>query len=703
MTPLSIQVPFPVFQDRDGQPLDNGYVWLGVANLNPQTNPVVAYYDAALTIVATQPLRTMNGYISNSGTPAQVYVDAVNFSILVQDSKGTMVYNFPEANGISPDACGVTYNPPFTGGVAYPVCEKLAQSVSVKDFGATGDGVTNDTAAIQAALNASEYVYVPEGVYKITTIQLKQERSFLFGPGQLSQIYTTPAQTFAAFPLAMITVASTVKEVHLDGLYLEAIGYGTAWVVDMGKGYPGNNYYPAPCYGVVTYEQLGAFNNVVVTNITNCRFEQLYGGGVKASGAVNIVGNNFIECTGYKPIHDPGQGFDADGDGIYITNNGRTGGSGNYIFGGLVAANRIFATVDGRAGIVCEFNAGAVHITGNDIRYAYERGVHLETNGERIFEVSSNRIEAQNCILAAGASVKAHDNDLIVFGNTGKIYENLAGGFTLIGGCNNSTIYSNRIVGFVSLKNYQAFYSESGALDVRVFANYINGRISLVGPSRIRFYDNSILYSGNTTLVDSAFVGGGAEIYFENNEFTNVCIKFNTQATLFQIVGNTFAYQAGVTTYTTPLTFDGIGVTKLVIDENQFSMTNNTATAAIYWAGNSTTGALGSLSGNVVSTTGTQQIIEPGRTSSNHPMNVKSANIRIHPSTNVKFTLRLLTVDLSGYQGRREYGTAAPTTGTWEQNDNVVNIGVSAVGQTPGWICVASGTPGTWGAQANLV
>ena len=180
MSALSVQVPFPVFQDRDGQPLENGYVWIGTANLYPITNPVPVFFDAALTIPAAQPLRTINGYISNAGTPAQVYVDGVNFSILVQDSKGSMVYSFADGTGISPDACGVTYNPPFTGAVPYPVCEVLEQSVSVKDFGAVGDGVANDTAAIQTALNYLRdnggTLIFPFGTYAVNA-QLVLQRS----------------------------------------------------------------------------------------------------------------------------------------------------------------------------------------------------------------------------------------------------------------------------------------------------------------------------------------------------------------------------------------------------------------------------------------------------------------------------------------------------------------------------------------------
>jgi hypothetical protein len=45
--------------------------------------------------------------------------------------------------------------------------------------------------------------------------------------------------------------------------------------------------------------------------------------------------------------------------------------------------------------------------------------------------------------------------------------------------------------------------------------------------------------------------------------------------------------------------------------------------------------------------------------------------------------------------------TAAPTTGTWLQGDVVMNS-APAAGGTPGWVCVVAGTPGTWKAMANV-
>lgn len=158
MAAISVQVPYPVFYDRDGQPLDNGNIYIGDANLDPIANPLQVYYDEALTIPASQPLKTSNGYIYRNGTPAQLYVNAVNFSILVNDAKNTLVYSFPDGTGIGVGAASIEYDPPFVGAVTsgYTVEDKLAQYVSVKDFGAVGDGVADDTAAIQAALDYCE-------------------------------------------------------------------------------------------------------------------------------------------------------------------------------------------------------------------------------------------------------------------------------------------------------------------------------------------------------------------------------------------------------------------------------------------------------------------------------------------------------------------------------------------------------------------
>jgi hypothetical protein len=156
MSALSVEVPFPVFYDRSGEPLENGYVWIGQANLNPQTNPIQVYFDKNLTQPAAQPLRTLAGYIVNAGTPAQIYVDATNFSILVQDKNGTMVYNFPDGTGISPNASGIVYDPAGVGAVPTTVQAKLRETVSLLDFGADPTGTNDCTSALINAIAAAK-------------------------------------------------------------------------------------------------------------------------------------------------------------------------------------------------------------------------------------------------------------------------------------------------------------------------------------------------------------------------------------------------------------------------------------------------------------------------------------------------------------------------------------------------------------------
>jgi hypothetical protein len=184
MSALSIQPTFPIFTETDGLPLENGYIWIGAANLDPQGNPINVYWDAALTIQAAQPIRTLNGYPSRSGTPARIYVNS-DYSIRVQNSKGSLVYSAPEATeryGNIINATDIAYDPPFTSAVQTSVALKLSEWVSVKDFGAVGNGVANDTTAFLNAFATGKAVYAPAGTY-LTDIQTMPSNSYLFGDG----------------------------------------------------------------------------------------------------------------------------------------------------------------------------------------------------------------------------------------------------------------------------------------------------------------------------------------------------------------------------------------------------------------------------------------------------------------------------------------------------------------------------------------
>lgn len=131
MTALSVNPPFPVFTDIDGQPLENGYLWMGLPNLNPITNPIQVYWDAGRTIPAAQPIRTLGGYPVNSGTPSRIFVSQ-DYSIQVQNRNGSVVYSAPT----SPDLYIIESNLGiFVGGV--------------------GNGIADDTLAVQAAFNSA--------------------------------------------------------------------------------------------------------------------------------------------------------------------------------------------------------------------------------------------------------------------------------------------------------------------------------------------------------------------------------------------------------------------------------------------------------------------------------------------------------------------------------------------------------------------
>jgi hypothetical protein len=87
-----ISSPFPVFTDTDGLPLENGYINIGVAGLNPLSNPRQAYWDEALTMPATN-IRTTRGYPARNGAAGFLYAAPGDFSILVRNKNGVVIFS----------------------------------------------------------------------------------------------------------------------------------------------------------------------------------------------------------------------------------------------------------------------------------------------------------------------------------------------------------------------------------------------------------------------------------------------------------------------------------------------------------------------------------------------------------------------------------------------------------------------------------
>ena len=79
---------------------------------------------------------------------------------------------------------GYTYS--GTGAVARTIQSRLEDTVSVKDFGAVGDGVTDDTAAIQSAVTAAAggRLYIPAGNYRVTSTVNVTHPTYIEGDGQ---------------------------------------------------------------------------------------------------------------------------------------------------------------------------------------------------------------------------------------------------------------------------------------------------------------------------------------------------------------------------------------------------------------------------------------------------------------------------------------------------------------------------------------
>jgi hypothetical protein len=188
------------------------------------------------------------------------------------------------------------------GATARTIQTKLRETVSVKDFGALGDGVADDTVAIQAAIDSLSsdggVVHFPPGTYRVarnigtndrwgikvtnSSITLKGDQAFL-------RRFNTDISTYAlAYPILLVgvpdsNVAAPTTNVMIDSLYF--IGENTRHS-DSGN-------------SLTDWRYAIEFKNTSDTWVKDCQFTAIDSSAIwyQQPAAYNYVSNQYYNTT----------------------------------------------------------------------------------------------------------------------------------------------------------------------------------------------------------------------------------------------------------------------------------------------------------------------------------------------------------------------------------------------------------------------
>lgn len=175
---LLLKNPISQYFEVDGTPLDDGDVFIGTAGLNAEANPINLYWDKEGLTAAPNPLPTSNGYIVSTGTPARVFINDLDYSIIVKNKIGETVYSTLSVTGEtigalsgSTGAANIGYDNDTSGLTAENVQDALDEIVSdlsgfVDKTGDTMSGALN----VPAGATGTEVPQVQEVVGKTSSI-----------------------------------------------------------------------------------------------------------------------------------------------------------------------------------------------------------------------------------------------------------------------------------------------------------------------------------------------------------------------------------------------------------------------------------------------------------------------------------------------------------------------------------------------------
>jgi len=306
------------------------------------------------------------------------------------DMNGYYVLN--AGNTSLADADNIAYTFDNSAAEARTISDKLNEIVSVKDFGAVGDGVTDDTAAIQAATTSAaatgNVVWFPAGIYRLlSAISLPSNTDWRGTSG--SKIYLDPAMTLGAViaGVARAIYTQNTQNLSFDSLEFYSLKTGLTKSISVCFENPsnvqinncvfrdfGNATYYAPGFLVFGGDEL---------RFTNSKFQNCSGDGAALSNSCTnffIEGNEFSSNSDWGLAITIGCNKGIVSGNLFLNNTSTATGSDrctNLVFSSNVMLNNEHGVR------VCEFadtveTNQTIAITNNTIYNSAVAGVSIE-------------------------------------------------------------------------------------------------------------------------------------------------------------------------------------------------------------------------------------------------------------------------------------------------------------------------------------
>jgi hypothetical protein len=299
------------FFTNTGVPMAGGLLYTYAAGT---TTPLATYTDSSGTIANTNPV------ILDSRGEASIWLSTVSYKFKLATPVNIDIWTQDNVtNEVS--SANMLYTPAGTGAVTTTVQAKLRESVSVKDFGAVGNGVSDDTAAIQLAVNSgAKAVYFPAGTYNVSSTITVNIFMTLHGDGELGSTVRTTSATANVFSITSI-YACGFSDLRFSSTVVRTAGayvIGPTSLINIRSTFN-------KCQFILGFEDLNLINMVQMSineclfsgnssisvniecplspdtgdnNITGCTWN---GTGVairqRSSGGLKISGNKFLNGT----------------------------------------------------------------------------------------------------------------------------------------------------------------------------------------------------------------------------------------------------------------------------------------------------------------------------------------------------------------------------------------------------------------------